>query len=279
MKSFNIPWKSKALLFWLLALLKASWVLPYLSKYITRRSLLSINKEILDDIDFHRSNIKSSLKILEIGAGKSVLQNIMLASADLHQVVIDREVLIDYDLVNCAIEEKSKLNNMNLPKVYSQDELLARYNIDYIAPYLIADLEKMPIKFDCFISTNTFEHIPMLQIIEYMGTMKRVLKRNAYLSIIIDYSDHFSHTDKNISKLNFLKYSDLTFDRFFNTEVHYQNRLRHFDYLNIFNNAGFEVIKHNAKFNVEPPKTLLGIKRKRHNLDFFTKGYFLLKNS
>jgi len=104
MRSFNIPWKAKAFLFWLLSALKASWILPYLSKYITRRSLLTINKEILYDIDFHRKNIqsKSRLRILEIGAGKSILQNIMLSRGGLYQLVVDRDVLIDYDLVNCS---------------------------------------------------------------------------------------------------------------------------------------------------------------------------------
>jgi hypothetical protein len=281
MRSFNIPWKAKAFLFWLLSALKASWILPYLSKYITRRSLLTINKEILYDIDFHRKNIqsKSRLRILEIGAGKSILQNIMLSRGGLYQLVVDRDVLIDYDLVNCSIEKKTKLNNFDFPKVYSRDELLSRYNIDYRAPYSIANLEKLSIKFDCFISTNTFEHIPFVQIVDYMDIMKTVLKRDAYLSIIIDYSDHYSHTDKNISKINFLKFSNKTFERFFNTEAHYQNRLRHVDYKNIFTNSGFEVIFDKAKYRVEPPKTVSSIKRQRHDLDFFTKGYFLLKNS
>jgi len=281
MKSFNIPWKAKAFLFWLISAFKVAWIIPYLSKYITKRSTLSINKEILNDIDFHRKNIQSnsSLKVLEIGAGKSIFQNIMLSRDDLYQMVIDRDILIDYDLVNNSIEKKSKSNSLDFPKVCSRDELLSGYNIDYRAPFSLANLEKLSVKFDCFISTNTFEHIPRVQIIDYMGIMKTVLKDDAYLSIIIDYSDHYSHTDKNISKINFLKFSNKTFERFFNTTAHYQNRLRHEDYKSIFTNSGFEIIFDQAKYSAEPPKQVLSIKRQRHDLDFFTKGYFLLKNS
>jgi hypothetical protein len=57
----------------------------------------------------------------------------------------------------------------------------------------------------------------------------------------IDYQDHYSYFDKNISVHNFLKYSEKVWN-YFNPDLHYQNRLRHVDYLSLFDEAKFSVV-------------------------------------
>jgi hypothetical protein len=52
------------------------------------------------------------------------------------------------------------------------------------------------------------------------------------MSHAIGYFDHYSVLDPKTSIYNFLKYSDLVW-RFFSPSLHYQNRLRHKDYLTI----------------------------------------------
>ena len=64
------------------------------------------------------------------------------------------------------------------------------------------------------------------------------------MSFIIDYCDHYSYFDKNISAYNFLRYPDSTW-RLFNPSLHYQNRLRHRDYLDLIKSAGFEILEEN----------------------------------
>jgi hypothetical protein len=61
------------------------------------------------------------------------------------------------------------------------------------------------------------------------------------MSLFIDYKDHYSYFDHGISTYNFLQYSDRKW-RFFNPPLHYQNRLRHGDYLRLFQQAGFEIL-------------------------------------
>ena len=52
----------------------------------------------------------------------------------------------------------------------------------------------------------------------------------------------FSYFDSDISVYNFLQYSN-KFWGFFSPELHFQNRLRHRDYLEFFQEAGFEVLE------------------------------------
>ena len=66
-----------------------------------------------------------------------------------------------------------------------------------------------------------------------MEELKTILKPGGLSSLIIDYSDHYSHADKNISPLNYLKYSDKEWKKY-NNQYLFQNRLRHQDYKNIF---------------------------------------------
>ena len=95
---------------------------------------------------------------------------------------------------------------------------------------------------DACISTNTLEHIPKFDIILIFAELYRKLKDEGIVSLIIDYSDHYAHTDNNISLLNFLKYSQHQWKRY-NHNIHFQNRLRHYEYIAIFEKIGFRTIK------------------------------------
>jgi hypothetical protein len=63
-------------------------------------------------------------------------------------------------------------------------------------------------------------------------------------------SVYYSYFDKGISSYNFLQYSDKSW-RFFSPMLHYQNRLRHIDYLNLFREMGFEILEERLKKGTE----------------------------
>ena len=77
--------------------------------------------------------------------------------------------------------------------------------------------------------------------------LRRTLKDSGIISAQIDYSDHYAHTDDTISLLNYLKFDDKTWKRY-NHNCHYQNRLRHYDYLRIFKEIGFIVVEEELVF-------------------------------
>jgi hypothetical protein len=62
------------------------------------------------------------------------------------------------------------------------------------------------------------------------------------MSHIIDNSDHWEHEDKSISRLNVLKFNEKVFGLIspFNP-LDYQNRLRHFQYIELLKRAGFKI--------------------------------------
>ena len=57
----------------------------------------------------------------------------------------------------------------------------------------------------------------------------------------IDYGDHFKGFDPSISSFNFLAYSEEDWGPF-QSRFQYVNRLRHSEYIALFESAGFEVI-------------------------------------
>ena len=59
----------------------------------------------------------------------------------------------------------------------------------------------------------------------------------------IDYSDHFAQTDKSISAINFLKYSDDEWERYAGNRYMYMNRLRHDDFINLFTSVNHSIVE------------------------------------
>jgi ubiquinone/menaquinone biosynthesis C-methylase UbiE len=116
------------------------------------------------------------------------------------------------------------------------------YGIDYQAPSDARRTDFEPGSIDCITSTDTLEHIPKRDLSAILGECRRLLREGGVLSVEIDYGDHYSYYDSHICVYNFLRYSDQVW-RLFSQSLHYQNRLRHSDYLLAAEDAGFEVLK------------------------------------
>jgi len=93
------------------------------------------------------------------------------------------------------------------------------------------------------------EHIPPEDLRSILRECHRISKDRAVLAFAIDYSDHYSHTDRSITPYNFLKFSDPAWS-FLNPAIHYQNRLRHSQYCDLLTSCGF----HLASMEPHSPK-------------------------
>jgi hypothetical protein len=242
---FQINWKLKALLYKILGLFPIKGLFYLIQKYITKRSKVEINK--INKLWIYHTNTieKNKAKsILEIGAGKSLEQNIYIAykfNGLIEQTAIDINLMIDYDLVNQASKQISNiLEVQNKGKVESLDQLKNLYNIDYRAPFSLKNLKENRDKFDICISTTALEHFKPNEIRTYLSDLKDLLTKKILVSSVIDYSDHYSHTDKNITALNFLSFSEDKW-KIFNNSYLFQNRLRHQDYKKIFKEEGYKI--------------------------------------
>ena len=242
---FQINWKTKALLFKFLNFFKLYNLLFFIQKRITKRSQINL-KEVFFYWDYHLKYLKENnvKKVLEIGAGKSLAQNIYLSykfDQKIEQTLIDISRMIDLDLFNEANNQISKILGVDrLPFANSVDDLKKNYNLNYLAPMDLKKINENNLKFDACISSTTLEHLPKKELEESFLLLKKIIKKEGIISASIDYSDHYSHTDINIDNLNFLRFSSKEWKKY-NTPMLFQNRLRHQDYRELFKTCGYKI--------------------------------------
>jgi hypothetical protein len=278
---FNINWKLKSLIYWFLYIFFFKKILFYIQKKITKRAYASLGV-MFYAYKFHLNSLKKykSKKILEFGAGKSLEQNIYLSlkcNNKINQTVIDIDKMIEFNLLNYAKDQLQKTLKLNFKLKYISNlrDLKNIFNIKYYAPFNIIDIKEKN-KFDAIISTNVIEHIPKKNFEIILDKCIKIIKNNGILSFLIDYSDHYSHTDKKITSMNFLKYTDQEFKKY-NTPLLFQNRLRHYDYIDIFIKKKLKILKIIKGPIVHMPNFISSDFKENHKDLFVPWGYFLIK--
>lgn len=252
----KIKWKTKSRLLALFDLLGRD-VLYFVQKHVTRRAVVAL-PNIPTAWHFHEEVLGryAPKRLIEFGAGKNLGQNLFLSRPGLRQQVVDLNAMLDLTLVNHVIAILSeRYGRSNLKPVSSIEELEARYGIAYRAPVDMTATDFAAGSFDICISTNTLEHIPVPVLQAILVELRRILKPGGIVSAQIDYTDHYAHTDKSISKLNYLRFSEAEWRRH-NHRCFFQNRLRHNHYHQLFTDAGFGIVQQEAArpCDLLPPK-------------------------
>lgn len=125
---------------------------------------------------------------------------------------------------------------------FSLPEFLDFCRVDYVAPGNAACTGLPPQCIDFHTSYTVFEHIPAKVLSQILEEGKRLIKRHGLFVHRIDYSDHFSHSDKRISAINFLRYSDDQWNLYAGNKYMYMNRLRHDDFLSLYQSSGQQIL-------------------------------------
>jgi len=145
-----------------------------------------------------------------------------------------------------SLLDKKRLNDLlhfyNKGTRFSMSSFLDFFRIKYIAPGNAAKTELNEQSVDFHTSYNVLEHISPKVLKGIFEEGNRIISKNGLFIHRIDYSDHFSHSDKTISAINFLQYSDSEWDKYAGNRYMYMNRLRHDDFLNIFRRAGHRIL-------------------------------------
>jgi hypothetical protein len=115
-------------------------------------------------------------------------------------------------------------------------------NIRYLAPADASCLDLLPQSIDYQASRSVFEHIPPEILKDILLEGKRPSNRGGLSIHVIDFSDHFSHSDSSISAINFLRFSESEWKRYAGNRYAYHNRLRIDDFIDLFNNVGLKVL-------------------------------------
>jgi len=121
--------------------------------------------------------------------------------------------------------------------------LLKMMDINYLPR---ADAAQLPLEtesIEAHVSFAVFEHIPAPDLARILTEARRVLRPDGLLVHIIDPSDHFSHDDETITAINFLQFGDDEWEGWAGNQFMYHNRLRAFEYLELFERAGVRLIE------------------------------------
>jgi SAM-dependent methyltransferase len=147
-------------------------------------------------------------------------------------------------------------------------QFLAECCIDYVAPADAASTGLPADSVDYHVSYTTFEHIPPDVLSAILREGARIVRPDGLFLHRIDYSDHFAHSDDRISYVNFLQYSDTVWQAYAGNRYMYQNRLRHDDFLRLFEGAGHRVVTTEIKVDPRSQRLLssgaLRVNRKFH---------------
>ncbi|UYY57037.1 SAM-dependent methyltransferase [Sphingomonas sp. S2-65] len=117
--------------------------------------------------------------------------------------------------------------------------LLEQLGIVYLAPF---DVEReMPVV-DAIVSHTALEHIPPSAIEDLVRAVHSGLRKGGLMSHGIDNTDHRAHNDRRLSRFDFLKYDGWVWRLFCLDPQDYTNRLRHSEYMALFERNGHRVI-------------------------------------
>ncbi|WP_194953333.1 class I SAM-dependent methyltransferase [Sphingopyxis solisilvae] len=239
-------WKTKSAAFRILSAIPFGDTIHHLlQRHVTREWPRS--EPVLDQLIVAARDILAAAAIdgdlgetrfLEIGAGRDLATALALRLLGVGSVTtLDIDRLARIDLVNHAAQYIARRVGVSVPSIAGFDDLAA-FGIDYRAPMRITDIGEE--RFDCFYSVDTLEHIPPAPLAQVLGTSRERLKPDGVAVHIIDYSDHYARED-GASRINFLRYSDRDWEPH-NSRFLYMNRLRHSQFLEMFEKAGFRSI-------------------------------------
>lgn len=208
--------------------------------------------------------------IFEVGTGRNILMPISFWLMGAEKIyTIDLNPYLKWELVKEGIiaiannqdKLKSVLGDMAITDrvealikfAKRQDstmkEFLELCRVAYLAPGDASDSKLPDNSIDYHISYTVYEHIPEEVLVAIVKEGNRIIKPCGYFLNTIDFSDHFEQMDKNISRINFLQYTNEEWDKYADNRYMYMNRLRFDDYERIFLQAGHEILSVEKFYN------------------------------
>jgi SAM-dependent methyltransferase len=199
-------------------------------------------------------------KVLEVGSGWQPMIPVLFSLAGASCVFLtDLNVLLRPASFDAAlrslrlhselIKEALKLDTQRLDHALrvdpalSMQQRLAELRLVYLAPCDCRHLQLPANSVDVITSNACLEHVPPEVIKDIFRESNRLLRPGGVVCHIVDPSDHWEHQDKRLTRVNFLKYSDRVFRWTYINSLHYQNRLRHSEYLDILRQTGFRLVR------------------------------------
>jgi hypothetical protein len=164
-----------------------------------------------------------------------------LVREDVAQIRAQRAAIADLFGAQLRMDRLDRV--IALADDFSLDALLKTCSIEYIAPGDAASTGLAPGSIDFHVSYEVLEHIPEAVLQAILEEGSRVVAKDGLFLHKVDFSDHFSHSDTSISKINFLKYGDRAFAALAGNRYMYMNRMRVDDFLRLYERSAHRVLK------------------------------------
>jgi SAM-dependent methyltransferase len=257
-------WKIKVLIQFILSKIPMGEKINFVfQKMLSRHSLPNTESRIIylaEEISSLSSflNLKD-ISVVEIGTGWDAINPILLyvlGAKSCH--TFDHVSHIRFDLAKFVIEaiknsvkEISKIASISenaliervalIDNSKSIEDLFARANIFYHAPGDASSTGLPEQSVDLVYSYAVLEHVPPRVVVELTKEAKRILKQDGFAFHVIGLHDHYSNVDRNVSKVNFLKYSEKAWSFFVYNNISYHNRLREKSFVEMFLSCGARI--------------------------------------
>ena len=233
-------------------------LLPYTSDPANDRRLLDEATHMVAAMRDIGATIHGAV-IVEIGTGWLPILPLILRAGGAGEVItLDHDRLMDRrTFVHAITYIRENLDRIlrisGLPRSYfnlstlpsrsepSLADLCRAGAIVYRAPF---DFTKLaPQSADMVVSRATLEHIPEQRLREIFLHAAKVVKPGGIMCHIVDVSDHFAHTDKSLSRVDMLRYSDEEWLARTRHRLNHLSRLRWFDYAGLMRDTGWDVLR------------------------------------
>lgn len=252
-------WKAKAALQTVFSRVPGGEALNYLCQRRIFRNLPvsdDVFKATVDNARRHLANLSKhgtvpidQASFYEFGAGKDLIVPLAYYCLGVRdQLIVDIRDLAREELIVDALQRLSSGVVPDLVRTpdaalsaTGRHQRLAALGITYQAPCDARSTGLADGAVDYITTTSTLEHIPQADLRSILRECRRILGAHGRMSMLIDYQDHYSYADSSISAYNFLRYEEQEWARW-NPSLQYQNRLRHSEYLAMFETEGFEVL-------------------------------------
>ena len=180
--------------------------------------------------------------ILEIGSGWIPLMPYILKHFGNCNNVYTYDINEHYDKVNIA-KLTSYFNAEYKTDFISEEN--SKYGLpDFVKYYPKNDVSttSLPGRIDIVFSRFVLEHVSPAAILAMHQKFYEKFDRSTIILHLISPSDHRAYSDASLSHYDFLQYSQQEWNKI-QTKFDYHNRLRLPQYLEIFEQAGFEVVE------------------------------------